>query len=190
VRWSEIADKPDLSDLDIGTSGLEIDASQVTTGTFVLARLPVADGGESDTQKLVRSDDVRLQTKSFFVEVGESLLAGHFVTIYNNNGTKKCKPADATSTDTLAVGFVNQGYGIGQTAEIFPFGNNTQVYIPGLTSTSQMKPIRLGTGGYAITGPPSDVPGTIIQDLGIIISVVSTTIAEAMIIPQTYQIVR
>jgi hypothetical protein len=179
VRWSEIADKPDLSDLDIGTSGLEIDASQVTTGTFVLARLPVAASGENSTSKVVRADDMRLTTHQITAEVAVPLYAGMFVTMRADG---LCEPASNASEETAAVGFVTDSFTVGQMAQIFTYGQNSHIYLPLILGSQVLHPFYLGsTPGYATMTMP--LVG-IEQQLGVITSLVSTTVARGMVVLQ------
>jgi hypothetical protein len=181
VDWSEIQGKPDLSELGVDESTIEIDASQVVTGTVNINRLPVADAGEVTAFELVRANDPRLQTRSITLEAGVPLTDGMFVTSYNDGGVSKCKPANASSPDTAAIGFIRAGYGIGQMAEVYPFGRNSSTYLPGATSGAMMQRLYLSTtDGYATLNMPTGA-GNILQMLGFVIEIASGTVVHSII---------
>ncbi|NJL03087.1 MAG: hypothetical protein HC910_21890 [Spirulinaceae cyanobacterium SM2_1_0] len=52
VSWNEVQDRPSIADIDIDPSDWEIDASQITTGTIKINRLPIADAGEINEFKM------------------------------------------------------------------------------------------------------------------------------------------
>ena len=178
--WKDLKDIPaDLQETDFDPADIEIDADQVISGVFPLVRLPVAANGESHTQKVVRSDDVRLATHQITADVAVPLYAGMFVTMREDG---LCEPASSASENTAAVGFVTDSFTVGQQAHIFTYGQNPSIYLPLILSSQVLHPFYLGaTPGYATMTMPSS---GIEQQLGVITSLVSTTIARGMVVIQ------
>ena len=179
--WTEIENVPSylrsaISPLDPTT--LELDGAQITTGTVVLARLPVAGPGETSTTKLVRGDDPRLTSRAWACEAGEMLPTGSVVTVWADG---RCGLASAASATTTGVGVVAESYGMGQQAIIWPFGK-AEVYLPGVTSADIPTPVYLATTPGRVTLTlPSFTPGVIIQSIGTVIGIVSTTVARVAV---------
>lgn len=177
--WKDLKDIPaDLQETDFDPSEIEIDADQVISGIFPLTRLPVADNGEISSTELVRADDARLLSHQWSVVVGSAVSAGDFVCVYNDGGAEKLKRADSGVWETSAIGFVSESYGIGETAIVFPVGINALVYLPSVSIADLTKTVFLGSDGKG-TLDPSGV--TVLQPLGTIVQIVSTTIAAVFV---------
>jgi hypothetical protein len=181
VDWSEIQNKPSLDDLEIDPSGWEIDAAQITTGTVNINRLPVADAGEVNAFELVRANDPRLLQQQFDMTVGVTVQAGDWITVYNDGGTEKIKPADASDPTTAAIGFVAEAKGAGSTATVFPFGVNTLAYLPGVSMADVGSTVFLSTTAGKCSLTPPDTTGQVVQPLGQIVTVHSTTLASVLV---------
>lgn len=181
VDWSEIQGKPDLSDLGVDESTIEIAASQVVSGIFDPARLPIADAGESNAFEVVRANDPRLTQQQYTLPVGEVVAAGDWVTVYNDGGTEKIKPADASSPDTAAIGFVAESYGVAAAATVFPVGVNIAAYLPGVTLANLNDTVFLSTTAGKPTLTPPSTAGQIVQPLGAIVEIQSATLASILV---------
>ena len=178
--WTEIENVPPglRSGVGIDPTTLELDGAQITTGTVVLARLPVAGPGETSTTKLVRGDDPRLTSRAWACEAGEMLPMGSVVTVWTDG---RCGLASAASATTTGVGVVAESYGMGQQAIIWPFGE-AEVYLPGVTSADIPTPVYLATTPGRVTLTlPSFTPGVILQSIGTVIGSVSTTVARVAV---------
>lgn len=102
------------------------------------------------------------------IEVGVNVTAGNYVNIYNDAGTVKVRPAEATTALTVkkAHGFVLDTVAAGNNVAVYFDGVNTA--IAGLTIGQDYV---LGSNGgvLAVTAPPA-ASGDIIQHLGVAIS--------------------
>jgi hypothetical protein len=71
---------------------------------------------------------------------------------------------------------------VGQSAQIFTYGQNPAIYLPLILSSQVLHPFYLGEtpGSATMTMPSSGLE----QHLGVITSIVSTTIARGMVVIQ------
>lgn len=176
VRWVEIVGRPTWIEQQIDPETLELDASQITTGTLAIARLPTAASGETSASKVVLADDMRLSVRMMTAVVAVPIYAGFFVTMTNDG---RCQPASNTSPDTAAIGYVTDSFAVGQTAQIFTYGENQNIYVPLITSGQVLHPVYLGsTPGHATMDMPT---AGIEQQVGVITSLVTSTVARGMI---------
>lgn len=175
--WKDLKDIPaDLQETDFDPENIEIDASQVTTGTLALARLPVAASGENSSTKLVRADDVRFGGTEGTVTfvVGEALDSGDYVTTYNDSGTIKLKPASSAFKTTRAIGFVLESHAIGASANVYGAGANEEAFIE-VTANDTPLPVFLSTDGKITT----DTTGlAFVMQVGVAIFPLSATRAH------------
>lgn len=183
-RWNEIEGRPAWIEQQINPATLELRADQITSGVFDINRLPIATSGNSDPTALVRADDPRLTLRHWTIETSEPLYAGQFVTTTPDG---RCRRASAASWTMAAIGYVVDDYGTGQQAEIFPFGTNDHVYLPLVVADNYMWPLYLSvTPGEATVAPPL-TPGAIVQRLGLVTAVLTSTVARAAIVIHPYE---
>lgn len=98
------------------------------------------------------------------IVASEALVAGDFVNIWNNSGTRSVRKADA-SNNRPANGFVLSAVANAANATVFLQGLNTGV--SGLTPGSTTW---LATAGAATQAAPANTSGTIVQILGTAVS--------------------
>jgi hypothetical protein len=94
--------------------------------------------------------------------VGVDVNAGDFVTIYDDAGTLKVKPALADVTTTQCDGFVKETIAAGNPVRIYFEGVNDQ--ISGLTPGDRLF-LSNTVAGAVMATPPAD-PGNVVQFLG------------------------
>ncbi len=173
VDWAEIKNKPasfpGAGGIDPTT--LELAGKQITTGMVDIRRLPVADPGASDHQKLVRSDDPRLQSRAFTLEASTPVYRGRFVTA---SGDGVCAHASAAGPATAAIGFVADDYGIGALATIYRDGD-VAVFLPDQDTTALMDPVYLAADGRISRTLPLAVGG-VVQQVGVLVALAGTNV--------------
>jgi hypothetical protein len=184
MDWSEIKNKPasfpGAGGIDPET--LEIDGSQVTTGTVNINRLPVATAGEASGLKLVRSDDPRLNAGTVtVVPAGEPLAAGDFVRIMASAGEARAFRADATAFAQAAVGFVAESVGSGADAQVYPSGENVRAALDDATAADLGLTVFLSTTPGRIARTPPSGSGQLLQPLGTITAIHSGTIVSVLV---------
>lgn len=173
-RWAEIENRPTWVEEAINPATLELDASQITTGTMDITRLPVAEPGQSLADTLLRADDPRLSPMHEMLVTSEGLAAGDFVsTFIDVDSVRKARKADST-LNRPAVGFVAESVGTGDSVAVLYAGVNALVDRGILTSASLDAVVYLAAGGNVALTPPSGAD--IVQAVGRIIVVGDTTI--------------
>jgi hypothetical protein len=161
VRYNELVGIPPAGGID--PTLLELAADQIVSGTIPDERLPIEPPGGSGPG-LVRGNDPRLTSRGDTVETGAALALGTIVTIQADG---RAVPASSASSETAAVGFVAESYGLGEQALIWPFGVADR-YLVTATSSSLMQPVFLGlNGAISLTMPTSGI----IQQVGYVIGV-------------------
>jgi hypothetical protein len=127
-------------------------------------RLPVATTSAPDPNKLVRSDDPRLQSNSFSLAAAEPVYRGRFVTASSDNA---CSHASAASPLSAAIGYVADDYGTGAQATIWRAGG-IDIALFDADLASLMEPVYLAEDGLVQRAMPM-TPGGIIQQVGHIV---------------------
>lgn len=183
VDWKDLRGVPPA----IGSGGidpetLELDGTQITTGTVPLGRLPVAEPGEVNSKELVRADDPRLTASTFVLRTSEYLGAGDFVNTHQVNGETRVRRACATQPEAAgAIGFVAQSVGANELATVFPVGENPACALPSVTLADLGRVVYLSTTpGKASFTPPSS-PGLLLQPLGSVVGMVSDAVAIVLV---------
>lgn len=138
-------------------------------GPVPISVLPVTQAGVADPNRLVRSDDPRLATRSLLAVTGAVLAAGDFVAVVSIDGEERCVPARADVHRPGAIGFVTDAKGIGETVEIFTSGENPLAVIPGVTMNDVTRVVFLSAtpGKLSLTPPTIGV----LQPVGVIAGV-------------------
>jgi hypothetical protein len=105
----------------------------------------------------------------------EVLVAGDFVNIYDNAGTKTCRKANAADNTKPACGFVLAGFGSAVTATVYVRGLNTAVPVGAFVAANVGKKAFLSatTAGAATLTIPATA-GQIAQVVGTIDAVGAT----------------
>lgn len=127
--------------------------------------------GSADANKIISTNSagkldasflpsgVAIQTEA--IAASEALAAGDFVNIFDDEGTRKVRKADA-SNSRLANGYVLEVVVSGQNATVYKTGSNSA--LSGLTS-GQIRYLSATTAGRSTATAPS-ASGQIIQCLG------------------------
>ena len=140
--------QPVVSSAGAGDAGkvAQLDAN----GRWDVSTMPTGIG--ADTQSILTS---------------EVLVAGDFVNIYNNAGTRNCRKAVATDNTKPAHGFVLAGFGNAATALVYVRGLNTAVPVGAFVVTDIGKSsfLSAATSGQATTTRPATT-SNIVQVLG------------------------
>lgn len=147
------ADAGKIAELD--ASGV-LDPSVLNAATSGVSKVLMTDGsGRIDLSVL--PPGVGLDTAN--IEAGEGLSAGNLVNLYVSGGAFRVRRADA-SAGRPAHGYVLQAYNLGEIAQVYNEGSNTQV--AGLTGER----VFLSTTPGGVTNTPPSVAGQIVQRVG------------------------
>lgn len=151
----------------------------VVSGTPTLTEAPSSSAGAGDANKLIATNGSGLLDTTFLppgvelqtviVPTSETLTAGHFVNIFDDDGTVKARPADA-SNNRPAIGYVLQGATAPNNATVYLSGRNTAV------TGATVGPVFLSAtvaGGFSSTAPATPGANVILQRLGTAISTTS-----------------
>jgi hypothetical protein len=173
VRWGEIIGKPDWLTGTFDPGVLTFDASQITSGTIALDRLPPV---------VVLTNDPRLNVATITLPVGEPLSAGDMVTVVEDTGgTAVVMRASATSPTTVAIGYVVESYGINQQAQVYPVGINPYASPVTMTGIQIGTHVFLATTPGRITTTPPGGSGTVIQPVGRVVGVPTGSVVPVLI---------
>jgi len=145
---------------------LTISASGKDTLTTAIA----SSAGAGDASKIVSTGtDGRLDPTLMPTGIGaeteavltsEALLAGDFINLYDNTGTRNCRKA-AVDNGRPAHGFVIANFSSGQTATVYKTGTNTA-----LSALTPGTEYFLGNNGAVTATPAVAAPAQLIQSLG------------------------
>ena len=183
VDWKDLrGTPPPPGGGGVDPATLEIGGEQITTGVVPILRLPVAGLGEVSSSELVRADDPRLNATLFRMITSEYLAAGDFVVAHEVGGQPRVRRASADQVEACgAIGFVSEAVGSGEEVVVAPVGENAHCYLPGVTTAHLGRLIYLSsTPGKASFSPPS-APGQLIQSLGSVVGIVSSTVAIVLV---------
>lgn len=100
------------------------------------------------------------------IVASETLVAGDFVNVWNSAGVGKVRLADGSTTGKIVNGFVLSGVSSGSIATVYFEGTNTQC--SGLTPGEQF--LSESIPGKTTSTPPSTIPGSVCQYVGVAIS--------------------
>lgn len=182
VDWKDLRGIPPSIGGSVDPSTIEIDGEQITTGKVPLPRLPVAAPGEVTAKGLVRADDPRLTIRTFSLVTSEYVAAGDFICTHEENGQTRARRANAAFTDPAgAIGFVVEAAGAGDLVTIFPVGENPVCYLPGATIAHINHVVYLSTTPGKVSLTPPSTPGLLLQPLGSIVGIVSSTVAIVLV---------
>jgi len=182
-NWADIQNKPDFLSETPGSG--EHDDEHLTP--FIdFAWLPIADPGETASDKLVRADDPRLSDRPQTMNTAEPLGAGLYVCVFDDGGTARITAAHANDTDHAAVAFIIDSAGLHEDVDAYFDGLNTmaQLTTPPLPSDIGKTVFLSTTPGYVSLTPPSQ-PGQLLQPIGRIIKIVSLTTVEVLTVFET-----
>jgi hypothetical protein len=150
-----------------------------TDGSLQEIQPIVSSAGAGDAGKLAQVDvngkfDVSLMPTGIGADTqsvltSEVLVAGDFVNIYDNSGTRNCRKANAADNTKPANGFVLSGFDSGATALVYVRGLNTSVPVGTFVAANVGKKVFLSpsTAGTATLTIPAST-GQIAQVLGTI----------------------
>jgi hypothetical protein len=138
-------------------------------GKWDMSLMPTGIG--ADTQSMVTSD---------------TLVAGDFVNIYNNLGTRNCRKAIATDNTKPAHGFVLSGYNASDTAIVYVRGLNSLVPVGSYVAANVGSNAFLSpsTSGASTATRPT-ATNQIVQVLGTIDTVGATVTINFSVHPWT-----
>lgn len=147
--------------------------TRLSTGAIQLVSAITSSAGGADGNKVVATgSDGKLDSSLFpaGVEIQtetatatESLTAGDFVNIYDNNGTASVRKAIGNDPDKICNGFVLSGYANTATATIYTKGVNTQI-----SATEGVKSyLSTTSAGDSTETAPTDTSGHFQQVLGV-----------------------
>ena len=182
-NWADIRNKPDfLADpVEVGT-----DDDEHLTPFIDFSWLPVAELGETAPDKLVRANDPRLSEVPQTMNTAEPIGAGMYVSVFNDGGTARIRPAHAGDTDHCAVAYITDSTGTHEDVDAYFDGINP---LAQLTTT----PVAADVGrtvflsvspGYVSLTPPN-ASGQLLQPIGRIIKIISFTTVELLTMFET-----
>ncbi|KPV52953.1 hypothetical protein SE17_12440 [Kouleothrix aurantiaca] len=182
-NWADIQNKPDFLADPIST---EPDDDEHLTPFIDFAWLPVADSGETASDKLVRADDPRLSDRPQTMNTAEPIGAGLYVCVFDDGGVARITAAHANDTNHAAMAFIIDSVGYHEDADAYFDGVNAIAQLTTTPAAADVgKTVFLSTTpGYVSLTPPSD-PGQLLQPVGRIIKVVSGTTVEVLTVFET-----
>ena len=182
-NWADIQNKPDFLADPIAT---EPDDDEHLTPFIDFTWLPVAEIGETASDKLVRADDPRLSDRPQRMNTAEAIGAGLYVCVFNDGGTPRIAAAHANDTTHAAVAFIVDSVGVHEDADAFFDGVNASAQLTTTPMAADVgKTVFLSTTpGYVSLTPPN-AAGQLLQPVGRIIKIVSLTTVEVLTVFET-----
>jgi len=177
-RWADILEKPDW--VTANPAGSAEDPEHID-GIIDIEWLPIAAPGEASATKILRSDDPRLTFLPYTMQAGETLQAGAYVCVRDSGSGPQVFAAHAGDTFQAAVAYTTTSAGIGSAVDVYFDGANPLAKLTTVPSASDVgKTVFLATTpGYVTLTPPS-APGQLLQPLGRIIEVVSSSAVRVL----------
>lgn len=157
-----------------GGTGNESKVAQMNDSGFLNPSILNAAnlGGDPNAEKIAQLDITgRLAASMMPVNFGqeisvytftENVVAGDLINIYNDNGVKKARLADA-ATLKQAHGYVRENIASGSQAEVWSDGINT--FVLGLETAGDLY-LSWTTPGKISTTPPAEGSGFLYQEVG------------------------
>lgn len=182
-NWADIQNKPDFL-ADPIESGADDD--EHLTPFIDFSWLPVAEPGETASDKLVRADDPRLSDRPQTMNTAEPIGAGMYVCVFDDGGTARITAAHANDVNHAAVAFIVDSTGTHEDVDTFFDGVNVMAQLTTTPHAADVgKTVFLSTTpGYVSLTPPS-APGQLLQPIGRILKVLSGTTVEVLTVFET-----
>ena len=182
-NWADIRNKPDF----LADDGLPSEDDDEHLTPFIdFAWLPVAELGETAPDLLVRANDPRLSEVPQRMNTAEPIGAGMYVSVFNDGGTARIRPAHASDTNHCAVAYIIDSVGIHEDADAYFDGVNPLAQLTTTPVAADIgKTVFLSTSpGYVSLTPPN-ASGQLLQPLGRIIKIISFTTVELLTVFET-----
>jgi hypothetical protein len=182
-NWADIQNKPDFLADPIAS---EPEDDEHLTPFIDFTWLPVAEIGETASDKLVRADDPRLSDRPQVMNTAEPIGAGMYVCVFDDGGTARITAAHANDVTHAAVAFIVDSTGTHEDVDTFFDGVNVMAQLTTTPHAADVgKTVFLSTTpGYLSLTPPSD-PGQLLQPIGRILKVLSGTTVEVLTVFET-----
>jgi hypothetical protein len=182
-NWADIRNKPDF--LADGPELGEEDDEHLTP--FIdFSWLPVAELGETAPDLLVRANDPRLSEVPQLMNTAEPIGAGMYVSVFDDGGTARIRPAHAGDTSHCAVAYIIDSVGLHEDINAYFDGVNPLAQLTTTPVAADVgKTVFLSTSpGYVSLTPPN-ASGQLLQPIGRIIKIISFTTVELLTVFET-----
>ena len=149
--------------------------SRAANGAIKMYQSISSSSGASDADKIISTNAAGVIDPSLLppgtgpqiqsAEADVALNAGDFVYIFDDTGTIKAGPADASDVTKYAMGFVLMSAAMGATVDVYLRGVNTAITVPG-ADVGKKYFLDVATAGTATTTAPTVIANNYQQVVG------------------------